>query len=91
MWVHYNYDSQLQIVLNTLVINLNQAPVAQSVEHSLGEWEVVGLNPGWVIPKTLKMVAIVFPLGAQQLGTEIAKCVGHIKKNPGPWQRYLWV
>ena len=40
-------------------------PIVQMVERPLREREVVGLNPGRAIPKTLKMVSGATLLGAQ--------------------------
>ena len=35
---------------------LGDAPGGLVVQHLPGVWDVVGSIPGWVIPKTLKMV-----------------------------------
>ena len=50
------------------IINLSSAEDWHSgsvVELLLCDWEVVGLIPGGVIPKTLKMVLAAFSLGTQ--------------------------
>ena len=40
-------------------------PAGSVVEHPLRDREVVGSNPGRVIPKALKMVPVATLLGAQ--------------------------
>ena len=40
-------------------------PTGSVVEHPLRDREVVGSNPGYAIPKALKMVPVATLLGAQ--------------------------
>ena len=42
--------------------------------HSLSSRKVMGLFPGWVIPKTLKMEPVAFSLGAQLMRLEQGQC-----------------
>ena len=45
------------------------APVAYWLECLSGEWEVIGSIPSRDQPKSLKLVVVAYPPGAQDYGT----------------------
>lgn len=53
---------------NTFALLQLSGPV---VEYQPSDWEVVGSNPGWVIPKTVKMAPIASLLSTQHQGFDL--------------------
>ena len=54
-----------KVCINKVLENNLTGPAGSVVEHPLRDREVVGSNPGRVIPKALKMVPVATLLGAQ--------------------------
>jgi len=80
---HLQDPIDLHVFRQHQICNMNIAAVAQWLEHSPREQEVVGSIP--VIPKTLKMVPDASLLGAQHIRTGLAPLSSQtsLKKRDG--------